>query len=53
MKNYICKVEIQFNDRLNKEKLMKVGKPYKCDRKRYEELKTYNAIRLLKIEKKK
>ena len=50
MKNYVSRVEIEFNDKHNKMKLYKKNKIYKCDRKRYEELKNkYNALTLLKI----
>lgn len=54
MKNYICRVNIQFNDKNDKMKEYVKDSIYKCDRKRYEELKDkYNALTLLQIKRRK
>ena len=53
MKNYICRVMIQFNDSLNKGKEYTKDSIYKCDRERYENIKKLGAVKLLKIERRK
>ena len=53
MKNYVCKVLIQFNDKYDKGKEYKAESIYKCDRSRYEQLKKLGALKLLKIERRK
>ena len=53
MKNYICRVNIQFNDKNDKMKLYKKDDIFKCDRKRYEEIQKYNALTLLQIKRRK
>lgn len=53
MKNYVCRVLIQFNDSLNKDKEYKKNSIYKCSRERYEQIKKLGAVKLLKIERRK
>lgn len=53
MKNYVSRVEIEFNDKYDKSKLYRKDKIYKCSRERYEQLNKLGALKLLKIERRK